>query len=342
MDNNFGQMFLLGLDALANKPQKTSQRTTTTTVPLEREDMRMRRDTIGQSRQALSDYLQNRETRGYTFGNALANLGGQTLPGQIDWLGGLRAFGGAYTGPTNAAIDRLKQDYDMSRSDLADALMYDKAMGEHQVTDTDIGYDGGGAARAGLGMGQKQAQYETTNENLADIYQTLVENPITFSTVGKMKLDEDSRALIKAVEGRGIETLGHNEFAYLASIMPSGFASAINTAKEQEMMRPYTTQFSEGTGSAKKAAIKNMVSSIYDAYANEAKQQGFKMPITREEYINSRLEGGRAYNPKFFTGASTEMYMPKKQAASSSAGNALKQGAAAAADRVSAFMKGTV
>lgn len=136
----FGNFLFAATDALANKPQKTSQLTTTTEIPLELEDMRERRDTIGQARQALANSLRNRETRGYTFGNALANLGGQTIPGQIDWLGGLRAAGGAYTAPTNAEIDRLTKDYDMARTDLADALMYDKAMGTRQIQDASIGY----------------------------------------------------------------------------------------------------------------------------------------------------------------------------------------------------------
>lgn len=149
--DSFGNFLFMATDALANKPQKSSQFTTTTTVPLEREDMRTRRDTIGETRQALADYLQNRETRGYTFGNALANLGGQALPGQIDWLGGLRAFGGAYTSPTNMAIDRLKTDDALAERDLQTALAYDKAMGERQTQDINIGY---GEDAGGFGVGR--------------------------------------------------------------------------------------------------------------------------------------------------------------------------------------------
>ena len=333
-----GNFLFSAVDAVANKPVKTSE--TTFSMPTEYADMKMRRDAIGQARQALADSLRNRETRGYTFGNALANLGGQTIPGQIDWLGGLRAAGGAYISPTNAAIDRLTKEYDMARADLADALMYDKAMGSRQTSI--MGYEGGnGTLGMGAGMGSQQAQYETTNENLADLYKTIVANPMTFSSVGGLNQTEEARGIRRAVEGRGIETLGHNEFQYLQSIMPKGFSTAINTVKEQEMMRPYTTMFAEGAGSAKKAAIKNMVSSIYDFYANEAKRQGFEMPISREDYINSRLENGRVLNPKFYTGKSTDMYLPQEDVRPSGT-TSIKQKAADTAQRVADFMKGTV
>lgn len=149
MDNALGMMFASALQAQANRPQKTVQRTVTTEAPMEVEDMRARRDTVGQTRQALADSLKKRETFGYNLANSLANLGGQTIPGQIDWLGGMRAFGNAFNGRTNAEIDRAQKDYDAARMDLADALMYDKAMGTRQVQDMDIGYTGNLGAVSG-------------------------------------------------------------------------------------------------------------------------------------------------------------------------------------------------
>lgn len=339
-DNSLGMLLASSMQAMADRPVKTSQ--TTFTAPLELADMQARRNAIGQTRNALAESLAKREKTGYTLGNALANLGGQTIPGQIDWLGGLRAFGGAFTSPTNAEIDRLTKDYQMAQQDLETALAYDKAMGNISTQTMGYGGAGAGAAGAAQGMGSRAAQFETTNENLADLYKTIVANPLTFSNVGIFNQGEEARALRSAVGGRGIETLGHNEFEYLQSIMPKGFTTAINTAKEQEMMRPYTTAFAEGMGSAKKAAIKNMVSSIYDAYAKEARQQGFEMPISREEYINSRLEGGRVYNPKYFTGTSTEMYLPNETPAPAAAPSSIRDTASSTAQRVADFMKGTV
>lgn len=139
----FGNFLFSAVDAMAKKPQKTSE----FTVPLEYADMLARRDEIGQARQALANSLMERENRGYNFGNALANLGGQTMPGQIDWLAALRGFGNAYTGRTNAAIDRATRDLEAANNDLGMALAYDKAMG----TQTGIGYGDGNVAGPAVG-----------------------------------------------------------------------------------------------------------------------------------------------------------------------------------------------
>lgn len=300
------------MEAQANRPQKTSTFTTTTgyTRPFEVADMAARRDSIGATRSALADALKQRENFGYSLGSALAALPAQQGAGS--WASDFaRGFGGAFNARVNAAIDRAKQDYDAAQADLATALAFDKAMGDitGQTQQQQIGYSGGmeSGGRSGQ-MGSEQARLETSAETLGDVYKTVANNELLFSNLAPLYLDEDSRALKSTVETQGIENLGKNEFIYLQSIMPRGFTSAINTAKEQEMMRPYTTQFAQGTGTAKIAAIKGMVGSIYDAYAKEAKQQGFEMPISKEEYINSRLESGREYNPAFFTGKSDSMY----------------------------------
>lgn len=159
-------------------------------------------------------------------------------------------------------------------------------------------------------MQKEVSQMETTGSNLSDLYQTVAKNPITFSAIGGVKQDEEARALRSAVTTKGLTDMGHHEFMYLNSIMPKGFSTAINTAAEQKLMRPYTTQFDAGTGSAKKAAIKNMLGDIYDSYKNEALAQGFEMPISKQDYINQRIKAGRPYNAKYFTGASDQMYEP--------------------------------
>ncbi len=346
-DNYDSLAQLLGTvgEAIATRPQKTSISTVSTTTPYALGDMIARRDTIGADRKKLSDALRARETMGYTIANALMALPQQQ--GYGTWLGDFaRAFGAGFTGKTNAAIDRAQQEYDAGMKDLAQALAFDKAMGDTTRQEQAIGYTpmeyAGGERKGTTQQGsERAAKYETANENLADLYQTVVDNPITFSSAGALNQAEGARALRAAVDSRGVETLGHNEFEYLQSIMPKGFTTAINTVKEQEMMRPYTTQFAEGAGSAKKAAIKNMISSIYDAYAKEAKQQGIAMPMSREEYINSRLQRGRSYNPEYFTGASSEMYLPKRTTSESLPAKA-REAAGAIDQRIADFMKGTV
>lgn len=308
------QQFLTGqtaqtnaLNAIASRPQKEFQET----KPLEYADMLARRNQIGAERAMLNEALKQRETFGYGLANALASMPAQQGAGS--WLGDFaRGFGSAFNARANAAIDRAKQDYEAAQADLATALAFDKAMGEQQTMDyRAVPYATGktaGATGTGGGAGKNIAQMEVGAETLADVYKTVANNELLFSNLAPAYLDANSRALKSAITQQGVEKLGHNEFAYLSNIMPRGFASALNTAAEQRLMRPYTTGFEEGTGTAKISAIKGMLGSIYDAYATEARQQGFDMPISRQDYINSRLESGREYNPAYFTGKSTEMY----------------------------------
>ena len=312
------QQFLTGqtaqtdaLNAIASRPQKQTQ--ITTTAPVEFADMLARRNQIGAERAMLNEALKQRETFGYGLANALASMPAQQGAGS--WLGDFaRGFGSAFNARANAAIDRAKQDYEAAQADLATALAFDKAMGD--VQQQDIGYTAvpyatgktAGATGTGGGAGKNIAQMEVGAETLADVYKTVANNELLFSKLAPGYLDANSRALKSTITQQGVEKLGHNEFAYLSNIMPRGFASALNTAAEQRLMRPYTTGFEEGTGTAKISAIKGMLGSIYDAYATEARQQGFDMPISRQDYINSRLESGREYNPAYFAGKSTEMY----------------------------------
>lgn len=143
--------------AEANRPQKTSTITSTmeSTRPYEYEDMRMRRDTLGATRNALADALKQRENFGYSLASALSALPAQQGAGS--WASDLaRSFGGAFNARANAAIDRAQRDYDTAQNDLATALAYDKAMGSvaNQVQQQQIGYDalagGGSAGGAGL------------------------------------------------------------------------------------------------------------------------------------------------------------------------------------------------
>lgn len=305
------------IGAYAMRPQKSSVSSRTETRPNEYADMLARRNQIGTARGALAEALKQRENFVPMLGAALAQT--PQPQGYGSWLGaGLAGLGQGLGLRTNLAVDRAMKDYETSRNDLADALMYDKAMGDTQTQTQTIGYDNMPYTQkekniqAGNNLNEQSAKWETAADSLADVYRTIANNELLFSNLAPVYQDADSRLLKEGVQTQGIERLGHNEFEYLNSIMPKGFTTAINTAAEQKLMRPYTTQFSEGTGTAKLAAISNMMGSIYDAYAAEARKQGIKMPISRQEYINSRLSGGREYNPAFFGGKSTQMYKQEK------------------------------
>lgn len=333
--------------AIATRPQKSLVRTTSTSTSTPRalEDMIRRRDTIGANNQRLLDALKGRETFGYNVGAGLANLA--PVSGYGDWgVNALRAFGGAMNRPTDAAIAREQAAQEMARKDLETALAYDKAMGETQTQTQeqtteykDLPYGGAKQAQAaGEEPAKRAAEMETTSENLGDLFQTIAKNPTTFSTVGGLNQTEKARGLRAAVTSQGLTDMGHREFAYLNSIMPKGFSTAINTAAEQKLMRPYTSMFESGAGSAKKAAIKNMIGSIYDEYAREAKAQGFEMPISKEAYINSRINAGREYNPEYFIGKSDQMYLDGNKTKSNTNSNAL----ITETDVMEQFMRGTL
>lgn len=141
-DNTLGAFFASALEAQANRPVKTSQITTTTEKPLEYDDMLARRNQIGAERAALAKALEKRDNFGYRFANALSQMPAQQGAGS--WLSDFaRAFGSAYNAKTDMRIDKAERDYEKAQRDLADALMYDKAMGTEAIQDSTIGYTGG-------------------------------------------------------------------------------------------------------------------------------------------------------------------------------------------------------
>ena len=112
----------------ANRPIQTSQKT----KPLEYADMLERRNQIGAERAALAKALEKRDNFGYRFANALSQMPAQQGAGS--WLSDFaRAFGAAYNAKTDMRIDKAERDYEKAQKDLADALMYNKAMGEEQI-----------------------------------------------------------------------------------------------------------------------------------------------------------------------------------------------------------------
>ncbi len=309
------------ITAYAMRPQKTSTitNTTSTNTPYALADMIANRDRIGQATRDLDEALKLRETTGYSLFNALASIPQQQ--GYGSWLSDFaRALGGSTVSPMNAYLARAGTKHENAMKDLETILKYDKEMGGTQTQNQvqTMGYQempwggigGKGKANAGDsgGTGNDIVTKEITAGTLADLYKTIDANPQAFSATGGVKQDAVSTGLKSGVETMGVTNLGRQEFAYLQSIMPKGFAGTVNTAKEQEIMRPYTTKFQTGRGSEKKAAIKGMLSSIYDEYERLAAIDGLKMPISKADYIKSRIDGGREINAAWFSDQSTPMY----------------------------------
>lgn len=314
------------ISAYAMRPQKSSVVTDTTSAstPYALADMLATRNKIGAATQELDDALKMRESTVYSLANALASIPQQQ--GYGSWLSDFaRSLGGGMVGPMNAVMARAGTKRENEMKDLETILKFDKEMGntqsQRQVQSMDYKEMpfGGGSSSAKKGTvietpEKKVTKAETTASNLADIYKTIEDNPTAFSSVGGIKQDEATRALREGIETAGITDMQHREFEYLGNLMPNGFATALNSAKEQEIMAPYTTAFRTGTGSSKKAQIKNMLGAIYDAYKLEASQQGFQMPISKEEYINSRIDAGRAYNKDFYIKSGAPMYKENTKA----------------------------
>lgn len=307
------------ITAYAMRPQKSSviTNTTSTNTPYALADMIANRDRIGRATNELDEALKLRETTGYSLFNALASIPQQQ--GYGSWLSDFaRALGGGAVSPMNAYLARAGTKHENTMKDLETILKYDKEMGGTQTQKQvqTMGYQEmpwggvGGKGKGGASGGAADDVYkgEITASNLGDLYKTIEDNPNTFSTIGGVHQDEASRALRRGVNTAGVKEMQQREFEYLNNIMPNGFASAINAAKEQENMAPYTTAYKNGTGSEKKAQIKNMLGYIYDVYKLDANRQGFEVPITREQYINSRISAGRAYNPDFYIKSDAPMY----------------------------------
>lgn len=307
------------ITAYAQRPQKTSTitDTTSTTTPYALADMIANRDRIGRATREYDDALKLRETTAFSLANALANIPQQQ--GYGSWLTDFaRAFGGGMSTPFNARVDRATKNYENQMKDLATILAYDKAMGDTQTQrqNQTIGYqempyggvNGKAKGQTANDKGKSVATTENVATTLGDLYKTIDANPQAFSATGGIKQDAISMGLKSGVDVMGVDTIGKREFQYLKDLMPNGFATTINAAKEQEIMRPYTTKFHNGRGSEKKATIKGMLGSIYDAYKADAESQGYTMPISKEQYIQSRIDGGREINAEWFSKPDFPMY----------------------------------
>ena len=132
----------------ANKPQKTGSLVTST--PNEYADMFARRNSIGSNSVNLANMLKLREGGMYSLANSLANLpGAQTEGTGAGLLNFAKAFGGTYNARANSMMDNAQKQYDTGRTDLADALMFDKSMGEKQREQIEYTPMASGTSRGG-------------------------------------------------------------------------------------------------------------------------------------------------------------------------------------------------
>lgn len=194
------------LQQIAMRPQKSFVKTQSTPYALN--DLLTTRAKIGESRRALDEALKAREGLGYSLANALAGIPQQQ--GYGSWLGDFaRAFGGGFTGPTNAQIDRAQKAYETEAKDLATILALDKAMGDVQTQE--IGYT---PMEYGTASGAKTREQQATGDSISGVQAgnfgrstgyDPVENLPDFGPVTRAALSEEQvNPLLKYVGGQSI------------------------------------------------------------------------------------------------------------------------------------------
>lgn len=166
------------LQQIAMRPQKSQ--VTTKSTPYALDDLLATRAKIGESRRALDEALKGREDLGYTLANALAGIPQQQ--GYGSWLGDFaRAFGGGFTSPTNAKIDRMQKAYETEAKDLATILALDKAMGDVQTQE--IGYT---PMEYGTASGAKSREQQASGGSVGGIQATNFGRSVGYDPVEKL------------------------------------------------------------------------------------------------------------------------------------------------------------
>lgn len=303
-ENALGMLIASAMEASAKKPQKTSQRTVTTTMetPAELEDMRTRRDTIGAARTALADSMMARDNTRYRLGQALASIPA-TRSGGINWAAGLSGFGKAMNSGVDNDIDQKLQDYNNSRTDLADLLMYDKSMGTQnvQTEDQSVGYSGGGNGASGDGsIGTIQGQNFGRSKGYDPVANKLNFGPVARAAatgeqlgIGNWLTVPGSNSVAKGLQPTKSADL-QTVYSDIADNLLSGKVldyigkvGSVRVADSNEEkktifgpLNDYQTMSDTQLNSAIKQARNNFVA----AGMNKARQKG--IPVTEEELVN--------------------------------------------------------
>lgn len=312
MTETLMQQFLTGqtaqtdaLNAIASRPQKQTQ--VTTTAPVEFADMLARRNQIGAERAMLNEALKQRETFGYGFANALASMPAQQGAGS--WLGDFaRGFGSAFNARANAAIDRAKQDYETAQADLATALAFDKAMGDVQqqnISYTAVPYaTGKTGTTAGGGTVVDTISGTPVNNFGRSVGYDPVENVPDYGYFTRAALDEEQLGLAKYIPmaQAGAKAISDDDTRAHLLTLHSGIADNIlsgkvldfvgkaggirvaDTPAEQEFIFGPIRNYQKMDPTELKQALNQARNNFVASGLNKA--QKLKMPISAEELKN--------------------------------------------------------
>lgn len=268
-------------------------------------------------------------------GRLESNMGwGQALSGAL--LSGLNTYGKFKAAEENKAA----KDYEAALKQLTmeDSLMARKEAADlqnalnTQTIEVD-GYEKLNGPDMGSSTGTKamQAQQEAVEKKIADavdqesaaitmadVYNTVDQNPYQFSWVAKNMSGVYPRADLQRRNWviQQAPIVGGVELQKLQKMMPNGFSGAINSAVEQKLMMPAREALVSGIGSNIKAAVTTMLGDYYDQLQKEyiMKTQGQRLPFTKEQFINDQLTtNARQYNVDYDPADPTQpMFLPIK------------------------------
>ena len=268
-------------------------------------------------------------------GRLESNMGwGQALSGAL--LSGLNT----YNKFNQAKEDQARKEYEniMKQIAMEDSLLAREEAGDlqdalnNQTIEVD-GYEKLNGPDMGSSTGTKamQAQQKAVEKKIADavdresaaitmadVYNTVDQNPYQFSWVAKNMSGVYPRADLQRRNWviQQAPIVGGVELQKLQKMMPNGFSGAINSAVEQKLMMPAREALVSGIGSNIKAAVTTMLGDYYDQLQKEyvMKTQGQRLPFTKEQFINDQLTtNARQYNVDYDPADPTQpMFLPIK------------------------------
>ena len=268
-------------------------------------------------------------------GRLESNMGwGQALSGAL--LSGLNTYGKFKAAEEDQA--RKEHENIMKQIAMEDSLLAREEAANlqdalnNQTIEVD-GYEKLNGPDMGSSTGTKamQAQQEAVEKKIADavdresaaitmadVYNTVDQNPYQFSWVAKNMSGVYPRADLQRRNWviQQAPIVGSVELQKLQKMMPNGFSGAINSAVEQKLMMPAREALVSGIGSNIKSAITTMLGDYYDQLQKDyvMKTQGQRLPFTKEQFIDDQLTtNARQYNVDYDPADPTQpMFLPIK------------------------------
>lgn len=251
-------------------------------------------------------------------GRLESNMGwGQALAGAL--LSGLNTYGKFKAAEEDQA--RKEHENIMKQIAMEDSLLAREEAADLQdaLNNQTIEVEGyeklnGPAMGSSTGTKAMQAQQEAVEKKIADavdresaaitmadVYNTVDQNPYQFSWVAKNMSGVYPRADLQRRNWviQQAPIVGAVELQKLQKMMPNGFSGAINSAVEQKLMMPAREALASGIGSNIKAAVTTMLGDYYDQLQKEyvMETQGQRLPFTKEQFIDDQLTtNARQYN----------------------------------------------